>query len=244
MDKLTLTLKANKSDVEIHRHSAYQIVFTTDNFFHSTFEGKKHQNIYGFVIKPQVAHSCECSNSNLIIINIEPYSFLGAYILKKLGSGKSQTFYDELKFRFFFNVSNSEFSLANILSSNQTKEPFIEKDERVEKTIAFINKNYKSDKFSINELAKQVFLSSSRLSLLFKQQTGSSIIKYLLWTRLRNAIFLILTNNKKSITTIALECGFYDSSQMNKYMYQMFGIAPLKLRQKSDLIQFLEIEAN
>lgn len=109
MNKLTLTLKANKSDVVIHRHSAYQIVFTTDNLFHSTFESKKHQNIYGFVIKPQVAHSCECSNSNLIIINIEPYSFLGAYILKKLGSGKSQTFYDELKFRNFFNASDSEF---------------------------------------------------------------------------------------------------------------------------------------
>ena len=117
-------------------------------------------------------------------------------------------------------------------------------DKRVENAIDYINKNYKSDKFSINELAKQVFLSSSRLSLLFKQQIGSSIIKYLLWTRLRNAIFLILTNHKKSITEIALECGFYDSSQINKYMYQMFGIAPLKLRQKSDLIQFLEIEPN
>jgi AraC-like DNA-binding protein len=244
MDKLTLTLKADKSDVEIHKHSAYQIVFTTDNLFHSTFEGRKHQNIYGFVIKPQVAHSCECSNSNLIIINIEPYSFLGAYILKKLGSSQSQTFYDELQFRFFFNAYNFDFSLANIFGLNQTKESFIKMDKRVENAIDYINKNYKSDKFSINELAKQVFLSSSRLSLLFKQQIGSSIIKYLLWTRLRNAIFLILTNHKKSITEIALECGFYDSSQINKYMYQMFGIAPLKLRQKSDLIQFLEIEPN
>jgi transcriptional regulator GlxA family with amidase domain len=76
---------------------------------------------------------------------------------------------------------------------------------------------------------------------LFKKQIGSSIGKYILWTRLKNAIFLILSDNEKSLTNIALESGFYDSSQMIKYMYQMFGISPSKLRQKSDLIQFLEI---
>ena len=151
---------------------------------------------------------------------------------------------DYLEFKEFFNLKGKNITYSDILSKIQINDssPYI--DERIIKSIEYICNNFQSDKFSINDLAKQVFLSPSRLSLLFKQQTGSSIIKYLLWTRLRNAIFLILTNNKKSITTIALECGFYDSSQMNKYMYQMFGIAPLKLRQKSDLIQFLEADAN
>jgi AraC-like DNA-binding protein len=89
-----------------------------------------------------------------------------------------------------------------------------------------------------------VFLSSSRLAYLFKQQTGSSITKYLLWTRIKNAVYLILNSKDKSLTIIAQESGFYDSSQMIKYMHQMFGISPSKLRQKSDLIQFLESGIN
>ena len=242
MDKFILALRAYQSDVEIHRHSAYQIVFTTDNPFHSTIERKKHQNIYGFVIRPQVAHACECSNSNLTIINIEPYSFIGKIILEKLENNKFKVFYDNDELTNFFNISEFKFSISNLVKSYQPNKSRTQKDERVEKVIVHIDQNFQTEQFSLNDIANHVFLSPSRLGFLFKQETGSSITKYLLWARLRRAIFLILTNHKKRITDIALESGFYDSSQMNKYMYQMFGVGPLKLRQKSDLIQFLEIE--
>ncbi len=241
MNKLSLTLKAHQSDVQIHKHSAFQIVFTVDNPFHSSFENKKHHNIYGFVIKPHVAHSCECSNSNLIVINVEVYSFLGKYISKKLENINSEVFFNDVEFKKFFNISKNDFSFNDLIVLNKTNSTEQVIDERIIKSIEYINKNFKSESFSINDLANHVFLSPSRLANLFKQQIGSSITKYLLWTRLRNAIFLVLSDKNKSITDIALESGFYDSSQMNKYMYQMFGIAPSKLRQKSDLIQFLEI---
>ncbi|WP_037328794.1 helix-turn-helix domain-containing protein [Runella zeae] len=244
MDNFILALRAYKSDVEIHRHSAYQIVFTTDNPFHSTIERKKHQNIYGFVIRPHVAHACECSNSNLTIINIEPYSFIGKIVLEKLKKNNFKVFYNNDEFTNFFNISGLKFSIYNLVRSYQSNKSGVQKDERIEKVIAYINQNFQTEQFSLNDIANHVFLSPSRLGFLFKQETGSSIMKYLLWTRLRRAIFLILTNHKKRITDIALESGFYDSSQMNKYMYQMFGVGPLKLRQKSDLIQFLEIESD
>lgn len=244
MDNFILALRAYKSDVEIHRHSAYQIVFTTDNPFHSTIERKKHQNIYSFVIRPQVAHACECSNSTLTIINIEPYSFIGKIILEKLENNKFKVFYDNDELANFFNISGLNFSIYNLVKSYQPNKSRTQKDERIKKVIAHINQNFQTEQFLLNDIANHVFLSPSRLGFLFKQETGSSITKYLLWTRLRRAIFLILTNHKKRITDIALESGFYDSSQMNKYMYQMFGVGPLKLRQKSDLIQFLEIESH
>jgi transcriptional regulator GlxA family with amidase domain len=177
-------------------------------------------------------------------MNIEAYSFFGKYLSQKLGNSNSKVFLDNLEFVEFFNFKGKNFTYSDILNTIQLNDSDPYMDERIIKSIEYINNNFQSDKFSINDLAKQVFLSSSRLSFLFKLQTGSSIIKYLLWTRLRNAIFLVLTDNNKNITTIALECGFYDSSQMNKYMYQMFGISPLKLKQKSDLIQFLDVEAN
>ncbi len=85
MTNLILALRAYKSDVDIHKHSAYQIVLSEDEPFNTVCENKNHINIYGFAIKPQVAHSCQCSNSNLVILNIEPYSTLGNILSKEIG---------------------------------------------------------------------------------------------------------------------------------------------------------------
>jgi len=61
--------------------------------------------------------------------------------------------------------------------------------------------------------------------------------KYLLWTRLRQVIYLALTDKDRSLTDIAYDTGFYDLPQLNKYMYEMFGMPPKALKYKSDLIQ-------
>jgi len=243
-EKLILGFKANKSNVEIHQHAAYQIVFTEDNPFQTTINNIQYDGIFGFIIKPKIAHSCICNQSILTVINVEPFSHLGKFLASKLG--KNDTFILESKqdLLFFFGIKQENISIQEILNSISVENEVKPIDGRILKSIFYIQENFKTEKFSILELAQFVCLSPSRLGSLFKQQIGSSITKYLLWTRLRNAIFLILSNADKSITEIAVESGFYDSAQMNKYMYQMFGIAPSKLRQKSDLIQFLEIKHN
>lgn len=243
-DEFLLALKAEKSNVEIHKHSAFQIVFTKDNPFLTTMENKVYSEIFGFAIKPQIAHSCECSESNLIILNIEPYSFLGRFISAKLEQSNKVIFFDKIQFYQFFDKidMDAEFSLNDFMNKIKFKLYTQPIDDRVLKAITLINNNYRLQSISTNDIAKQVFLSQSRLAVIFKHQVGSSMSKYLLWTRLRNAIFLILSEKEKTLTTIALESGFYDASQMTKYMYQLFGISPSKLKQKSDLIQFLEIK--
>lgn len=239
---LLLALKAKKSDVEIHKHSAFQLVFTEDNLFQTTLEKENHTAIFGFVIKPQVAHSCQCSQSNLIIFNIEPYSFLGRLISDKLGKSTGAVFSSKEELMQFFGGRGDELSIAVLLNLATGHQVIYPIDERVQRALSFINKHFKSGMISLQDVAKEIFLSPSRLATLFKQEIGSSISKYILWMRLRHAIFLILTDKGKALTTIALESGFYDSSSMNKYMYQMFGISPSRLRQKSDLIQFLDVE--
>ncbi len=239
MTNLILALRAYKSDVDIHKHSAYQIVLSEDEPFNTVCENKNHINIYGFAIKPQVAHSCQCSNSNLVILNIEPYSTLGNILSKEIGEKRrSVHFTSQQEISDFFHTHNKKFAIPDFIHNYKNSLPH-KYDERVNKAIAYINEKFNSDKFTLDELSGNIFLSASRLGYLFKEQTGSSIFKYLLWTRLRYAISQILTRNSKSLTEIAYESGFYDSSQMTKYMYEMFGISPSRLRQKSDLIQFL-----
>ena len=238
---LLLALKAKKSDVEIHKHSAFQLVFTEDNLFQTTLEKEDYPAIYGFVIKPQVAHSCQCSQSNVIIFNIEPYSFLGKLISAKLGKSSSAVFSSKEELLRFFGDQGDELSIAGSLNFHNQHEVIYPMDERVQRAISFIHEHFKSSAISLQDVAREIFLSPSRLAALFKQQIGSSMGKYILWMRLRNAIFLILSDKDKALTAIALESGFYDSSSMNKYMYQMFGISPSRLRKKSDLIQFLDV---
>lgn len=239
MNDLILALRAYKSDVEIHKHSAYQIVLSEDEPFNTRCENKNHRNIFGFVIKPQIAHSCRCSNSNLVILNIEPYSTLGNNLSQKIGEKrKSVHFTSRQEISDFFHSHCGKLDISDFLHRQTNSYP-LRPDERVNNAIEYINKKFNSGKFTLDELSRNACLSASHLGFLFKKQTGSSIFKYLLWTRLRYAISQILTRNSKSLTEIAYESGFYDSSQMTRYMYEMFGISPSKLRQKSDIIQFL-----
>ena len=239
---LLLALKAKKSNVEIHKHAAFQIVFTDDYPFSTTLESQEYPDIFGFVIKPQVAHACVCNQGNVVILNIEPYSILGKLIEEQLGDKNAIVFYTKVEFQHFLGMQEGDFSLGRLLDLNLQNSLIQPLDTRIEDAITFIHEHFKVENISTQDVANHVFLSPSRLATLFKQQMGSSISKYLLWTRLRNAIFQILTEKDKNLTTIALESGFYDSSQMTKYMYQLFGISPSKLKQKSDLIQFLAIE--
>jgi len=72
-----LALKARNLTVEIHHHSAYQIVLSNDSPFNSTINGTLYERIHGFLIKPQVSHFCVAENGTLNVLNIEPYSTVG-----------------------------------------------------------------------------------------------------------------------------------------------------------------------
>ena len=118
-----------------------------------------------------------------------------------------------------------------------SKLPIVHYDERVIKIVEYIKANYFKQDITPRTFANIVFLSPSRLASLFKEQTGSSLSKYLLWTRLRQVTYLILSEKGRSLTDIAYDTGFYDLPQMNKYMYEMFGMPPKALKNNSDLIQ-------
>ena len=105
------------------------------------------------------------------------------------------------------------------------------------KIVDYITENYFQADITPQTFADIVFLSLSRLASLFKQQTGSSLSKYLLWTRLRQAIYLILSDQSLTLTDVAYDTGFYDLPQFNKYMYEMFGMPPKALKHNSDLIR-------
>lgn len=238
MNPFILGLQARNLTVEIHHHSAYQIVLSNDTPFNSTISGKLNERIHGFLIKPHVNHYCVAEKGTLNVLNIEPYSNIGLELGSRFKENEECIVFDSpVDTNAFFQTAKDSLDINNVINALLSKLPSNDYDERVTKIVEYIRDNYFKSDITPQTFADIVFLSPSRLASLFKQQTGSSLSKYLLWTRLRQAIYITLTDKERSLTDIAYDTGFYDLPQLNKYMYEMFGMPPKALKFSSDLIQ-------
>ncbi|AFS79624.1 transcriptional regulator, AraC family [Gottschalkia acidurici 9a] len=94
----------------------------------------------------------------------------------------------------------------------------------IDKVINFISSNY-GDNISIDKLAKVACMSSSHLTRIFKRELQISPMKYLYRVRM-NKVKELLRLKEKSITQIALECGFNSSSYLSSCFYKDFKITP------------------
>ncbi|MDD5031216.1 MAG: helix-turn-helix domain-containing protein [Rhodoferax sp.] len=78
--------------------------------------------------------------------------------------------------------------------------------------------------YSIEHAASAVGLSESRLSHLFRQQTGVPPSRFRRWSRLRQAANYLAVG--MSITDAALEAGFSDAAHLTRTFTEMLGITP------------------
>lgn len=101
-------------------------------------------------------------------------------------------------------------------------------DERMQKIIHYINKNFQSG-LSLSQLAKELYVSASTLSRLFRKQTGIYFGDYVNQMRIRYAIKDLLYTDK-NITKIAVDCGFSNPSVFNKVFRENYNLTPSEYR--------------
>jgi len=80
-------------------------------------------------------------------------------------------------------------------------------------------------KYSLDDVSKSFHLHPVYLSRKFKEVTGYTFGEFLLRQRLAKGVDLMLTT-KKSLTSIALESGFYDQSHFIKHFKNIFNVSP------------------
>lgn len=97
-------------------------------------------------------------------------------------------------------------------------------DPRIEETLHLLAKRMK-EPVKIEELAKKVGLSSSRLSHLFKEQTGRSIIEMLNKMRLDQAA-LLLEHTDQRASEVSREVGFQHYHYFAEQFRKQFGQSP------------------
>ncbi|GHO82953.1 helix-turn-helix domain-containing protein [Dictyobacter formicarum] len=115
--------------------------------------------------------------------------------------------------------------LATRESTQQTRQTL---DSRVQSLLQMMAENLKAH-YDIETLAAMVALSPSRLSHLFKQETGSSLINVLIALRLDKAARLLEFTNH-TIATIAEEVGFSSPFYFSRQFHQRFGQSPSEYR--------------
>jgi AraC family transcriptional regulator len=94
----------------------------------------------------------------------------------------------------------------------------------------YINAHLAED-ISLAELAKQVKLSQSHFSSLFRKSTGLSPYQFLIKQRVNRAKELLLMGDL-AIIDVAIAVGFYDQSHLTRHMRRLLGVSPRQLRQQ------------
>lgn len=112
---------------------------------------------------------------------------------------------------------------SNLSSEEKSSEDY------VRNIMAYIDKNYKEN-ISLEKISKELYISSSRLSHIFKEKIGMSPIQYAIYRRIGEAQSLLLETNLP-IWTIEESLGFSSSVHFSMMFKKYVGISPKQYRQ-------------
>lgn len=112
----------------------------------------------------------------------------------------------------------------NYKSQQNTTEFVVDKSNKIiSDVVDYINENL-SKKILIKDIATRLSLSESRLSHLFKEETGISILKFINKKRLMFSKELI--RNGEHLSNIHLLCGFPDNTSFFRAFKKEYNITP------------------
>lgn len=102
-----------------------------------------------------------------------------------------------------------------------------EKPELLDRIAAYIEKNY-ANHITIDELARQFYVSNSAISHLFKQKMGVSLYRYITQRRLIASKNMIIQG--EPLEYVAGKVGFSDYSAFYRAFRREYGISPRQFR--------------
>lgn len=101
--------------------------------------------------------------------------------------------------------------------------------EPIDKVIEFINNHYTDPNFSLDEVSKNTFLTSSYICVIFKDFMGITLNKYITELRVNKAKEL-LKNSDIKMKDIAIKTGYSDGNYFTKIFKKETGYNPSDYR--------------
>lgn len=212
-----------------HKHLALHLLFGLEGPVECQVEG---QQIVcdGICIASNVYHTASAGEGQLLMVLVETSSELAKQIRKNyLNKEDGNSVYTILPSDFVRDIRHGmkngdtdrvEECIRTLDGHYVQADSHM--DERIWEVLQWIEGQEGIDENIYRELTEVSCLSLSRLSHLFKEQTGSSLAGYLAWVKLQKAYDFILAGN--NLTEAAIRAGFASSSHMSATFRRMFGI--------------------
>jgi len=219
-----------------HSHNTMQLILDTHTGFRLKVKGEASKTYKSLIINENVVHQLDTNSSVQLIIYLDPATGVANAIRSKYLAERDICQLD-LNIFHFVNANDLEQALLNpvpdllgkivsrVLESLSLDIPIRRTNERITMAEQVISTTH-PEKLSIKTLADKACLSESRLRSLFKEATGISLYRYMLWNKIRYATNQIMAGY--SVNDAAVDAGFTDSSHFHKMMVKMFGISPSK----------------
>lgn len=243
---------------EMHTHSHYEIYYFISGMCHYLVEGTRYSLKPGdiMIMRPFESHKCVALSPDVpyerIVCNVTE-----KFILQLTGNDSLLRTFRSRPLGVANRFSDLDFGHTLCSDSFQTmiqREPNISRDEliarlflilceakRVTETanthtraesiasqiIDYVNSNLYTP-LSLETLSKEFFLSRSQINRIFKDNTGSSVGRYVAIKRLLSARQLIRSGD--AVAAAAAKCGYGDYSAFYRAYIKQFGVSPQKDR--------------
>jgi len=230
------------SKTQQHKHYAIQIGLVLNGSYRLFIEDKEYDR-HNFIIHSNVPHRHVSKNGALFCILIDPTTDLGNALVKKYAPPYKpiticQDALRDLRYELSDrnqaggqSIENLEFKIFKLLKLPPAKRTI---DSRIAKLIEAMH-DTPAVEIDLDTLINEIPLSKSRIRSLFKQQTGLSMQRYLLWVKIKHAFYHIMQN--KSLSEAAFLAGFADYAHLSRVIHQISGMTMKSILKDSYFVQ-------
>lgn len=88
-----------------------------------------------------------------------------------------------------------------------------------------------AEEITVDSIAEAMFLNKDYIAHVFKDETGFSLMNYVISLRMNKAKLLLMETDK-SVTDIAIECGYSDFAYFSKQFKKTTKLSPSKFRKE------------
>ncbi|EJO5347265.1 helix-turn-helix transcriptional regulator [Clostridium botulinum] len=243
-------LVADYNEPEKHKHCAKHLLISLGEEF-TCFVEDKQVICKGIIISSNVFHTIESNGNDILVYLFDEttdiakeieekylkntfYHILNSAIIQaiktiwneNMSNRKSNTQIQKI----YYSIYEKILKVCNL----DTKKPYIT-DERIKKVLFLIQDMEEIHTGTIDYLAKKVFLSKSRLSHLFKEETKISLSSFLVIMKISKAYEYILLG--ESLTEASIKAGFSSLSHFVTVNKSMFGMSANEFRKDVKIIK-------
>lgn len=244
-----ILLYADYSDPQVHKHWAKHIFISLNGKMNCIIEGQKVE-CEGIMLSSNVFHTIESKGTVLVYLFDETTD-----VAKKI----EETYLKKSKYKVI-NLSKVQKikkiwneSMLNLNELKNIKDIYLKThkkileiikldvtrlyidDDRIKEALLSLWNRKEINEGVIEGLAEMVFLSQSRFSHLFKEQTSIPLNSFLVMMKIVKSYQYILEG--KSITEASIQAGFNSSSHFATTNKRLLGISANEIKKCARIIQ-------